>query len=429
MPLYLIVVFVAAALGVPIVFALAVGPLVDFAVTGREVMLGTLVQRSFAGVHTFLLLAVPLFILAGELMNRGGVTTRIVNLARAMVGHFHGGLAQVNILASVLFAGLSGSAVADTSSLGAILIPAMEEDGYPRDFSAAVTAASSIIGPIIPPSIIMIVYAFIMEVSTGALFAAGIMPGLLMGAGLMIMTRIIAAKRGFPRSGRATWCERGRATVRGFFPMLTPLIILGGILFSVVSPTEAAILAVAYALVLGLFVFKTIAISDLGGIFRRAASQSAVILLVIGSAAMFGWVLTVTRVPHNLAEIILDVTENRYLFLLTMNLFLFFVGMFLDAGPAILILGPILGPTLLEMGINPTHFAIVMCVNLTVGLATPPFGLVLFAASAVTKLSIGAIVRQMTPYWIVHAIIIFIITFVPDISLFVPRLLGLPVGG
>ncbi len=427
MPLYLIVVVLASLLGVPIVFALAFGPFIDFAVSGRAVMFGTLVQRAFAGIHTFVLLAVPLFILAGELMNRGGVTNRIVRLARAFVGHFHGGLAQVNILASILFAGLSGSAVADTSSLGAILIPAMEEDGYPRDFSAAVTAASSIIGPIIPPSIIMIVYAFIMEVSTGALFAAGIVPGLILGFGLMAMTRRLAIRRGYPRSERADATEFFAAIRHGFLPMLTPIIILGGILFSIVSPTEAAILAVAYSLFLGLFVIKNLRVRDIPDVLAKSGQQAAIILLVIGSAAMFGWVLTVTRVPHSLAELILGITTNKYVFLVIMNVFLFFVGMFLDAGPAILILGPILGPTLIEMGVNPTHFAIVMCVNLTVGLATPPFGLVLFAASTVSRLSIGKIVRQMVPYWIVHVLVIFLITFIPAISLTIPRLLGLPI--
>jgi len=427
MPIYLIVVVISSLIGVPIVFSLSFGPFVDFLVNGKALMLGTLVQRSFAGIHKFVLLSVPLFILAGKLMNRGGITLRIVKFARAMVGHFYGGLAQVNILASILFAGLSGSAVADTSALGSILIPAMEEDGYPKDFSGAVTAASSIIGPIIPPSIIMIVYSFIMEVSTGALFAAGIIPGITMGIGLMIMTTVISRRRNFPRNKKSTLHEKIIAGKKGFLPMLTPLIILGGILFSIVSPTEAAVLAVAYSLFLGIFILKHIKIFELSEIFCDAALESAVILLVIGSAAMFGWVLTVTRVPHNLATMILDVTENRYVFLIIMNIFLFIIGMFLDAGPAILILGPILGPTLIEMGINPTHFAVVMCVNLTVGLATPPFGLVLFAASTVTKLSIGKIVRQMVPYWVVHVLVILIITFIPELSLFLPRLLGLPV--
>ena len=427
MPIYLIAAVAAAAMGVPIVFALPAGPFADFLITGKEAMMETLVQRSFAGVHTFVLLAVPLFILAGELMNRGGITSRIVRFAKALVGHFNGGLAQVNIVASILFAGLSGSAVADTSSLGALLIPAMEEDGYPKDFSAAVTAASSIIGPIIPPSIIMIVYSFIMEVSTGALFAAGIVPGVIMGLALMLMTARIARKRGFPRSRRFSMRERLEAGRAGLLPMLTPIIILGGILFSVVSPTEAAILAVAYSLLLALVIFRTIRPGELPGIFSRAGGQAAVILLVIGSAGMFGWVLTITRVPHALAEAVLETAGSPVLFLIVMNVFLFMVGMFLDAGPAILILGPVLGPTLIRMGINPTHFAVVMCVNLTVGLATPPFGLVLFAASAVSGLPVGRIVREMVPYWVVHAGVILVITFIPGLSLFLPRLLGLEV--
>ena len=427
MPIYLIAAVAAAAMGVPIVFALAAGPFADFLITGKEAMMETLVQRSFAGVHTFVLLAVPLFILAGELMNRGGITSRIVRFAKALVGHFNGGLAQVNIVASILFAGLSGSAVADTSSLGALLIPAMEEDGYPGDFSAAVTAASSIIGPIIPPSIIMIVYSFIMEVSTGALFAAGIVPGVIMGFALMLMTARIARKRGFPRSRRLSMRERLEAGRAGLLPMLTPIIILGGILFSVVSPTEAAILAVAYSLLLALVIFRTIRPGELPEIFSRAGGQAAVILLVIGSAGMFGWVLTITRVPYALAEAVLETAGSPVLFLIVMNVFLFVVGMFLDAGPAILILGPVLGPTLIQMGINPTHFAVVMCVNLTVGLATPPFGLVLFAASTVSGLPVGRIVREMVPYWVVHAGVILVITFIPGLSLFLPRLLGLEV--
>lgn len=424
MALYLILVVLAAAIGVPIVFALCFGPFVEYLAGGQEAMLGTLTQRVFAGMHKYVLLSVPFFILAGEIMNRGGVTQRIVNLARAMVGHFHGGLAQVNILASVLFAGLSGSAVADTSALGSILIPAMEKEGYPRDFSTAVTAASSIIGPIIPPSIIMIVYSFIMEISIGALFAAGIVPGMVLGTGLMIMTRFIARKRGFTRSQKSSIGEKWQAIKVGFFPMLAPVIILGGILFSIVSPTEAAVLAVAYALLLGLVVTKSLRFKELPDIFRKAAKESGVILLIMGSAAMFGWVLTVSRVPHELAGMILNITDNKYIFLFIINLFLLFVGMFLDAGPAILILGPILGPTLFNYGINPTHFAVVMCVNLTVGLATPPFGLVLFAASTVSRLPVGKIVAQMFPYWVVHIVVILLITFIPAISLFLPDLLG-----
>lgn len=427
MPLYITVVVISSLIGVPMVFSLAFGPFLDFFVHQDFVYIPTMVQRYFAGINKFELLAVPMFILAGDIMNRGGITRRLVDFSKVFVGHFRGGLAQVNIMASILFAGLSGSAVADTTALGAMLIPAMEKDGYTREYSAAVTAASSVIGPIIPPSIIMVVYSYIMEVSTGALFAAGVIPGLVLGIGLMIMTSILARKYDFPRQPKATGREVLKASKEGFLPMLTPLIILGGILFSIVSPTEAAILAVSYALFLSFVVFRNMNGKEFFEILKRSGSQSSTILLVVGSAAMFGWVLTITRVPQDLAQGILGFTDNPYVFLFMINIFLFIVGMFLDAGPAILILGPIFAPTLAQFGINPTHFAVVMCVNLTVGLATPPFGLVLFAASSLTGLSIGKISKAMLPYWVVHVIVIFILTFIPAISLTLPRLMGLPV--
>jgi tripartite ATP-independent transporter DctM subunit len=427
MPLFLILVIVSGCLGVPVVFALIFGPSLDFLIQGKEALYSIMLQRSFAGMNQFSLLAVPLFILAGELMNRGGITERLVRFARALVGHFHGGLAQVTIVSSIFFAGLSGSAVADVSALGSILVPAMEKDGYPRDFAAAVTGAASLIGPIIPPSIIMIVYSYIMEVSTGALFAAGVVPGLLMGLTLMIMTSILARRRGYPRQPRASLREVGAAAKGSFLPIMTPFVILAGILFSVVSPTEAAIIAVAYALLLSLVVLRTMRLGELPAILGQAGLQAAVILLVIGSAAVFGWVLTITRMPQELASLILDVTRNPYVFLLICNIMLFIVGMFLDAGPAILILGPILGPTITQLGINPTHFAMVMCLNLTVGLATPPFGLVLFATSTIAGRPVGAIVRAMVPYLLVHVVVILIITYFPILSLALPRFFGLPV--
>lgn len=427
MPPFLIIAVIAGVFGLPIVFALCLGPFVQYIGSDQFHMLGTLVQRTFAGMNKFILLAVPLFILAGSIMNKGGITRRLVNVSNAFVGHFHGGLAQVNIMASILFAGLSGSAIADTSSLGSILIPAMEKDGYPTDYSAAVTAASSIIGPIIPPSIIMVVYAFTMGVSTGALFIAGVIPGLLMGISLMIVTRFISKKRHYPRNARSTWKTKGLAVREGFLPMLTPAIILGGILFSIFTATEAAGFAVVYSLILGLIIYRDIRIKDLPGIFRTAGTEAAIMLLVMGTSAMFGWVLTVSQVPQNLATWILSRTDNKILFLLVVNIMLFIIGMVLDAGPAIMILGPILSPTLAGFGINPTHFAIVMCVNLTVGLSTPPFGLVLFAASTVAKIPVGPIIKQMVPYWAVHVTVILLLTFIPELSLFLPRIAGLPV--
>lgn len=415
----------AMALGVPIVFALGFSPMVGFIVTDKMVFLNMIVQRTFAGINQFPLLAIPFFILAGELMNRGGITLRLVEFANAVVGHLRGGLAHVNVVTSMLFAGLSGSAVADTSAIGSILIPAMEKAGYSRKFAAAITAASSVIGPIIPPSIIMVIYAFMMNVSVAGLFAAGLIPGLLVGFALMGAVAVISKKRNYPKAEkRATLGEFGAATKGAILPLLTPVIILGGILGGVFTPTEAASVAAGYALFLGLFVLKTIKFSDLDKIFLRAAIASAAILLVVGTATAFAWIATLSRVPNLLTELMFSISDNPYLLLLMINILLLIVGMFLDAGPAILILGPILAPTMVQLGIEPLHFAIIMCVNLTIGLATPPMGLILFVASSVSRLGVEVIAREMLPLLAIEIAIIFLITYVPAISLTLPRLLG-----
>lgn len=422
---YLWIFLAAMAIGVPIVFAMALAPIAAFLLAERPQFLAVLPQRIFQGINQFPLLAIPLFILAGEVMNAGGITERLVGFARALVGHFRGGLAQVNILSSVLFAGLSGSAVADVSALGSILVPAMRREGYGTAFAAAVTAASAVIGPIIPPSIIMVIYAYTMNVSVAALFLGGFVPGLLMAAGLMVVTNILARTRAYPRSERrASAGELFVAARRAFLPLLTPLIILGGILGGVFTPTEAAAAAVVYALLLGLFVLRTLRLSDLPALFLRAGVASSAVLLAIGTAALFAWAATLSGLPGKLAQALLSITSEPILVLLLVNLLLLFVGMFLDAGPAILILGPILAPTMQQIGVDPLHFALLMCVNLTIGLATPPVGLVLFVTSALARESIERIGREMLPYYAVHLAVILLVTYVPATSLTLPRLFG-----
>jgi tripartite ATP-independent transporter DctM subunit len=407
------------------VFSLGFAPLVGFLVAEKSIFLNMIVQRTFAGINQFPLLAIPFFILAGEVMNQGGITISLVRFANSLVGHLRGGLAHVNIVTSMLFAGLSGSAVADTSAIGSILIPAMEKDGYSRKFAAAVTAASSVIGPIIPPSIIMVIYAFMMNVSVAGLFAAGLVPGVLVGAGLMVVTAIISKRRNYPKADRrANLKEVGSAAGSAFLPLLTPVIILGGILGGVFTPTEAAAVAVGYALFLSLFVLRTLTPKDLPAIFTRAAVASAAILLVVGTATSFAWIATLSQVPNMLSELIFSLSDNPYLLLFLINIFLLLVGMFLDAGPAILILGPILAPTMIQLGIHPLHFAIIMCVNLTVGLATPPMGLILFVTSSITRLGVEVIAKEMLPFLAVEIMVIFLITYFPAISMTLPKLLG-----
>lgn len=412
-------------LGLPVFFGMLAAPGLLLWMNGQERDLGMLYRNVYNGIDSFPLMAIPFFMLAGELMNRGGITIRLVEFSQALMGHFRGGLAHVNVLSSMLFAGLSGSAVADTSALGSMLIPAMEREGYTRRFAAAITAASSVIGPIIPPSGIMIIYAYVMGESVAALFLAGIVPGILVGVGLMIAVKLMADRYGFPASrSKATWGERGQASLKAFFPLLTPVIILGGILAGVFTPTEAAAVAVAYAIVIGMFVLRTLRLSDLPDVLMRAAMTSAVVLLLVGAAMAFKTVVSLSYAPQILADWILSLSQNPLVLLFLINLLLFVVGMFLDAGPAIIILGPILGPIFVSLGVDSIHFAIIMSVNLTVGLATPPMGLVLFVASSVSGERVETIARAILPFLFVEIIVIFLITFMPEISMTVPRLTG-----
>jgi tripartite ATP-independent transporter DctM subunit len=421
LPLFLLFLMI----GLPVFFGMLAAPGIMLWLNGQERDLILLYRNVYNGMASFPLMAIPFFMLAGELMNRGGITMRLVEFSQAMMGHFRGGLAHVNVLSSMLFAGLSGSAVADTSALGSMLIPAMEKEGYSRKFAAAITAASSVIGPIIPPSGIMIIYAYVMGESVAALFLAGIVPGILVGVGLMIMVKLQADKYDFPASrARASWGERGQASLKAFFPLMTPVIILGGILAGVFTPTEAAAVAVAYAIIIGMFVLNTLKVSDLPDVLMRAAMTSATVLLLVGAAMAFKTVVSLSHTPEILAEFVLGLSENPLILLFLINLLLFVVGMFLDAGPAIIILGPILGPIFVDLGVDPIHFAIIMSVNLTVGLATPPMGLVLFVASSVSGERVETISKAILPFLFIEIVVIFLITFIPEISMTIPRLTG-----
>ena len=421
LPLFLLFLCV----GLPVFFGLVAAPGLMLWLNGQEKDITLLYRNVYNGMDSFPLMAIPFFMLAGEMMNRGGITMRLVEFSQACVGHFKGGLAQVNILSSMLFAGLSGSAVADTSALGSMLIPAMEKEGYTRRFAAAITAASSVIGPIIPPSGIMIIYAYVMGESVAALFLAGIVPGVLVGVGLMMMTSYMANSSDFPKSReRATWGEKGQASIKAFFPLLTPVIILGGILGGVFTPTEAAAVAVFYAFIISIFVLKEMSLKDLPDVLLKASLTSSVVLLLVGAAMAFKTVVSLSHAPETLAAYILSLSSNPLILLFLINLLLFIVGMFLDAGPAIIILGPILAPIFTSLGVDPVHFAIIMSVNLTVGLATPPMGLVLFVASSVSGERVEAIAKAILPFLAIEIAVIFLITYVPAISLFVPGLFG-----
>ncbi len=423
---FLWVFLVTMVIGVPVVFALALGPLVGILVDGRSVFLNLIPQRLFVGINVYPLLAIPLFVLAGEIMNVGGITQRLVDFSQKLVGHLRGGLGHVTIVSATVFSGISGSAVADASALGKILIPSMAREGYHKDYAAAVVAAATVLGPIIPPSIIMVIYAYIMQINVAALFAAGCIPGLIIGAGLMTANYWISKRRGYPVSERRATVREIAFSLKGaFWALVAPFLILGGILGGVFTPTEAAAAAVLYAFIVSVVVTRELPWRELPEVLYRTAVISAAILLVVGTAMIFSWVAGLSGVTVKIGEYLFSLSSNPYVLLFLVNVLLLIAGCFLDAGPAILILGPILGPTLAQLGVDPLHFALVMCVNLSLGLATPPMGLLLFVVSAMSRESVMKIAIQMWPFYLVHLAAILVVTYVPETALWLPRVLGL----
>jgi tripartite ATP-independent transporter DctM subunit len=419
-----VVFIITLAAGIPVAFCLALTSLVVLLIIGN-VPLHLIPQRMFTGMDSFPLMAVPFFILAGDLMNSAGITQRIVRFSNALVGHIRGGLAHVNIVASMFFAGISGSAVADTAALGSILIPAMEEDGYDLTFSAAVTASSSVIGPIIPPSIPVVIFALVGSVSVGGLFLAGVVPGVLIGFGLMGVAYVISRRKNYgSKHPLVSLREFGSSFVGAFIPLLMPLIIMGGILSGVFTPTEAASVAVAYAVFVGFFILRTLKLKDLPGIFYRSMVTTSIILIVMACANIFAWILGTQLIPQKVALAITSLTTNPYLFLLLINILLLIVGCFLEGLASIIILVPILLPLSQQMGIDPLHFGIIVVMNLMIGLITPPLGLCLFVCCSVARVDLIKLIRVSTPFILVEIGALMIVTYFPQIVLFIPHLFG-----
>jgi C4-dicarboxylate transporter DctM subunit len=413
--------FVLVLLGVPIFIALAAGSLAFIPTLG--ISFTSAVQRMFAVAQSFPLLAIPFFILAGELMNQGGLSHRLIKFATTLVGHIWGGLAQVVVVVSMFFAGVSGSAVADSSAVGSILIPAMEKRGYDKDFSAAVVAAAGTIGIMIPPSIPMVIYGWIANQSVGKLLLAGAVPGVFVGLSLMLLCAWLAYRRDYVREKRATLGElirQGRETI---LALLTPVIIMGGILLGLVTPTEAAVVAVAWAFVVGMFVYKDLTWSMLPKILVDTAASTAGVMVIIAAANIFAWLLALGRVPEEIAAFILSLTSNKFLVLLLLNGLLLITGMIIDLSPAIMIMTPILLPIATQVGVDPVHFGVIMIVNLAVGLFTPPVGTTLFVASSLAKLRMEEVVKALMPFYVVTFIVLLAVTYVPAISLWLPGFL------
>ena len=419
-----VVLLVGLVIGLPVAFSILAVLFYFMAVGEFPYSLRIVATQMYGGMQSFPLLAIPLFILAGELMNESGITSRIIAFTTLLFGRFRAGLAVVNIWASVIFAGLSGSAVADTSALGRIFIPEMEKRGYPRDVSAAITAASSVIGPIIPPSIPVIIYALtVTGVSVPGLFLGGIGPGLLLAVLLSIYVMIFAGhfERPVPQTSKPSGVN---TLMQGIIPLFMPVFVVGSILLGVVTPTEAACFAVAYALVVGLFIFRELKTRDLPGIFGRAMRDTSTILVIIGAVSAANWLMTYNRVPNMITDVALQYMSARWMFLLSsMTLFLI-VGLFLEGIAAMLVLVPILHPIAVSMGVDPTHFGILVVFNLMIGLITPPMGLCLFVVDSIAQVGLGRLIRQIVPLFLVELLALVVITFFPVTVTGIPRLFG-----
>jgi C4-dicarboxylate transporter DctM subunit len=375
----------------------------------------------FVQIDSFVLMAVPLFLLAGNLLSEGGFTVRILRFCKAFVGHVRGGLGYVNVLASMLFAGISGSALADVFGLGPIEITMMVEDGYDKDFAAAVTAASSIVGPIIPPSIAFVIFGAIANVSIAALLLGGILPGILLGFALMAIVGWISKIRNYPKSKvRATLKEIICATREAILAIVAPIIIIGGILTGIFTPTEAAVIADVYALIITLLIYKEIKLTDLPRIFLKSAIGTAACFLIISTAGIFGWMLAAEEIPIKLMNFIQSISSNPIIILIIINFMLLFIGTWMDLTATLIILTPVLLPVAISIGMNPVHFGVMMILNLEIGQITPPMGLCLFGAATISELPVEKIIKALIPFIIACILVLFLVAFIPNLVLLIP---------
>ncbi len=413
--------FVLMFTGMPIAVAIGASSIVALLVQGN--LPGIVAsQRIFVMLDSFSMMAVPLFILSGEAMTRGGITKKLVMFSSTLVGHFKGGLAQISIMSSMLMAGVSGSASADCSALGAILIPSMIDEGYDKDYVVAVMASASTIGPIIPPSIMMVLYGSMTSVSVGQMFIGGIIPGLLFGIALMLLSHRVAVKRGYPARKRATLSEIWKAFKDAFWALLMPIIIIGGLLSGIFTPTEAGAVAAAYAFLIG-FATGNIKLSDLKDIFYKSAIATTIPMLIIGIASIFGWLLTINNFPDLVGGVLHGITSNPNVFIVVIVTFYLIIGLFMESNAALIIMVPILAPMAASYGFNPVHFGVITVVALLIGAVTPPVGILLFISASLAKAKIGAVMRLVWPYVLLLAAITYVIALVPGIVTWLPGLL------
>ena len=421
MVVVLFVVFLACiVLRMPIAFSLGFSSFIY--ILFSDIPLSILPERMFSGIDSFVILCVPGFILAGNLMNVGGITDRIIHFCMALIGHVRGGLGLANVGSSMVFAGISGTAISDTVSIGSVMIPAMIKRGYDAEFSAAVTASSSTVGPIIPPSLPMVIAGTVTGLSVSRLFVAGIIPGLLLGFGLGIVSYLISVKRNHPKEDRLPFREVIRSFFSAFWAILMTLIILGGIMGGFFTPTEAAMIAVFYALIVGFFVYGELKLAALPKIIFDSAVTTASLMVLVGFANVFAWILTSEEIPLMVTQAMLSISSGPTGYIILVNILLIFVGMFMETIAALMILMPILLKPAIALGIDPIQFAIMCVLNLVIGLTTPPVGVCLFVASSIAKISVGRLSVALIPFIAVSLLVLLLVSFVPQVTLFLPNL-------
>lgn len=417
-----VIMLVLFAVSTPIAWSMAIAATVYMAI-GPHIPLQGMVQRMIGGIDTFPLLAIPFFILAGNLMNTGGITDRLVTFARALVGHIIGGLAHVVVVTNMIMAGMSGSGVADAAGTGTVLIPAMKKAGYGVPFSAAIVGSAGTIGPIIPPSIPFVIYGSIASASIGRLLLGGAVPGVLMGIMLMIFVYFIAKRRHYPSEQRATWRELGRATLRAIPPMGMPIIILGGIIGGIMTPTESAAAGAAYAFVLGFFVYREIKLSHIAEIITESVMGTAAILIIMSAAQPFSWVLTYELAPVKVLALVESAKLVQWQLYLVINVAMLILGCFMEGLAVMVMAVPVLLPLLQHAGIDLVHFGVVFTLNIMIGAITPPVGTIMYVVCALGKISIAEFAREVWPFVIALVISLFLVTYMPWLALWLPNLL------
>ena len=417
-----IVFMILLFMGVPIAFSMGLGSLLGLLVSSNP--LSVVGQRLFSGINSFSLMAIPFFMLSGELMDKGGISRRLVNFAHSLVGHITGGLGMVDILTSIIFAGISGSAAADTAAVGAILIPPMKERGYPAGLAAVIQATAGSLGPIIPPSLTMIIYCSLTNLSIGECFMAGVIPGLIIGLGTMIVTYFYAKKLGIKGERRATLKEVWTATKQAGLAIIMPLIIIGGIVGGVFTATEGSAIAVVYALILGVC-YRNITLKSFWNIVVDSAKMSGMVVFLIGVSNILGWVMSFNQIPQAVSAALLGLTENKYLILLIMNVILLVAGTFMDVTPAILIFTPLFLPIVKTFGMHPVHFGLILVYNLCIGNITPPVGNTLFVSIKVGRTTLAKTIPYMLWYYAAILVGLLLVTYLPVLSMGLPGLAGL----